>query len=53
MDSEVCRAHIDLYVNDASFDYGPEGEEAIERLMTAATDAGLVERTDRTLFWDR
>ncbi len=30
MDPGVCQAHIDLYVNDASIDYGPEGERAIE-----------------------
>ena len=25
MDPEVCRAHIDLYVNDFTLDYGPGG----------------------------
>ena len=33
MDPAVCQAHIDLYVNDVTLDYGPEGEEAIERLL--------------------
>ena len=53
VDPAVCQAHIDLYVNEASIDYGPEGEEAIERLLGAARDAGLVEPSDTSLFWDR
>jgi len=53
IDPAVCQAHIDLYVNDATVDYGPEGEEAIERLLSAARDAGLIEPSDTTLFWDR
>ena len=53
IDPAVCQAHIDLYVNDASVDYGPEGEEAIERLLGAACDAGLAEPSDDSLFWDR
>jgi 1,4-dihydroxy-6-naphthoate synthase len=53
IDPVVCQAHIDLYVNDATADYGPEGEEAIERLLGAARDAGLVEPSGMSLFWDR
>jgi 1,4-dihydroxy-6-naphthoate synthase len=52
IDPVVCQAHIDLYVNDASLDYGTEGEEAIERLLSAATDIGLVEPSRKSLFWD-
>lgn len=53
IDPAVCQAHIDLYVNDASVDYGPEGEQAIERLLGAARDAGLIDASDKSLFWDR
>ena len=53
IDPAVCQAHIDLYVSDATVDYGPEGEEAIERLLSAARDAGLIEPSDTSLFWDR
>ena len=49
----VCQAHIDLYVNEATVDYGPDGEQAIERLLGAAGDAGLVETSHTSLFWDR
>jgi 1,4-dihydroxy-6-naphthoate synthase len=39
MDPLVCQQHIDLYVNEFTVDYGPEGEEAVRRLLEAA--AGL------------
>ncbi|MFC4335138.1 1,4-dihydroxy-6-naphthoate synthase [Salininema proteolyticum] len=35
MDPEVCRKHIDLYVNEFSLDLGDKGKAAIERLFTA------------------
>jgi 1,4-dihydroxy-6-naphthoate synthase len=53
LDQGVCQAHIDLYVNESSIDYGSEGERAIEHLMSAAAAAGLVEPSDLGLFWDR
>jgi 1,4-dihydroxy-6-naphthoate synthase len=52
IDPVVCQAHIDLYVSDATLDYGTEGEEAVERLLSAATDIGLVEPSRKSLFWD-
>ncbi len=53
IDPIVCQAHIDLYVTEASLDYGVEGERAIARLLTSAEDAGLIEPSESTLFWDR
>jgi 1,4-dihydroxy-6-naphthoate synthase len=52
MDPSVCRAHIDLYVNDATLDYGPDGEAAIERLLAAAADVGMSSGSREPLFWD-
>lgn len=52
MDSQVCRAHIDLYVNDFTNDYGKEGEEAIRRLLGMAETSGIVPRWEGGLFWD-
>lgn len=37
MDPAVMRQHIDLYVNDFSIDIGPEGERAIEAVLTQST----------------
>ena len=53
MDPAVCQAHIDLYVNDFTRDYGPEGEEAIRRLLETAAELGMVPRSDKNLFWDK
>jgi 1,4-dihydroxy-6-naphthoate synthase len=33
MDEQVCRRHIELYVNDYSLDLGDEGRAAVERLL--------------------
>ena len=52
MDPAVCKAHIDLYVNEFTRDYGAEGEEAIRRLLDAAAEFGVVPRSDEGLFWD-
>lgn len=52
MDPEVCKAHIDLYVNEFTIDYGDEGERAIRHLLEAAESVGLVERSQKGLFWD-
>jgi 1,4-dihydroxy-6-naphthoate synthase len=38
----VRRAHIDLYVNAHSLDVGPDGEEAVRRLLAEAAAIGLV-----------
>lgn len=52
MDPAVCQAHIDLYVSEATTDYGPEGKAAIEHLLETATDAGLLPAWGGDLFWD-
>jgi 1,4-dihydroxy-6-naphthoate synthase len=58
MDAVVRRQHIDLYVNGFTVDFGPEGEEAVKRMVEVAD--GLRERSGseeahgsrRGLFWD-
>lgn len=52
LDLPVCQAHIDLYVNDFTLDCGPQGEEAIERLLNTAYSLGLAPRSELPLFWD-
>ena len=42
MSEEVCRMHIDLYVNEFSRDLGAEGRMAVERLLGGAAELGLV-----------
>jgi 1,4-dihydroxy-6-naphthoate synthase len=50
MDPEVMAAHIDLYVNEYTLDYGAEGEAAIHHLMDRAARAGILPLTDTPLF---
>ncbi|MCL5735875.1 MAG: 1,4-dihydroxy-6-naphthoate synthase, partial [Actinobacteria bacterium] len=52
MDPAVCRAHIDLYVNDYTLDFGQEGTEAIQQLLSSAARVGVVPDSERGLFWD-
>ena len=52
MDPDVCRAHIDLYVNDFTLDYGEEGERPSEQLLEAAACFGVTPVSDKGLFWD-
>ena len=52
MDPSVCEAHIDLYVNDFSLDYGREGEAAIRHLLATAESLAIIPASSRPLFWD-
>ena len=52
MDAGVCRAHIDLYVNEFTVEYGAEGREAIQRLLASAAGIGVVPDSRRGIFWD-
>ena len=46
----VCDAHIDLYVNAFTRDYGQEGEAAIRHLLATAERLGIVPASERPLF---
>ena len=46
MSSEVCAAHIGLYVNDFSADLGDEGVRAITYLLQRAEQAGIIPRSE-------
>jgi 1,4-dihydroxy-6-naphthoate synthase len=52
MDDQVMQAHIDLYVNDYTLDYGRDGEAAIADLLRRAEVAGIVPVSDLPLFVD-
>lgn len=45
MNEEVMRAHINLYVNEYSFDVGLDGETAVTTLFAHAAAMGLIEPT--------
>jgi 1,4-dihydroxy-6-naphthoate synthase len=42
MDADVCRQHIELYVNEFTRDLGEAGYAAVEALLSRAADEGLV-----------
>lgn len=50
LDPEVTRAHIQLYVNEFTLDYGPAGEVAIGELLARAVWAGVVPQSEMPLF---
>ncbi len=50
MDNEAMRAHIELYVNEFSLDYGGEGEDAIRRLFKEAERRGIVPPSPADIF---
>ena len=44
------QAHIDLYVNQHTLDYGVDGEAAIFDLIERAERAGIAPKSDAPLF---
>ena len=50
MNDDVCRSHIELYVNDFSADLGDEGVRAICCLMERAEAAGIVPASNCPIF---
>ena len=50
MDDSVMQAHIDLYVNQHTLDYGADGEAAIFDLIERAERAGIAPKSEAPLF---
>lgn len=50
MDENVVQAHIDLYVNQYTLDYGADGEAAIFDLIERAEQAGIAPKSEAPLF---
>lgn len=50
MEEQVMKNHIDLYVNDFSFDLGKEGLAAVRRLFNEAEAAGLFPGSEKPLL---
>jgi 1,4-dihydroxy-6-naphthoate synthase len=53
LDDRVMQAHIDLYVNEYTLDYGPDGEAAVADLLERAARAGIAPDLALPLFADR
>ena len=50
MSEEVMQKHIDLYVNQYSFDVGTEGEAAVKELFDRAQARGFIPEPRKQLF---
>ena len=50
LSNQVINDHINLYVNDFSFDLGPEGVAAVETLLSRAEQRGLIPKSSKPLF---
>lgn len=50
MDDSVMKAHIDLYVNEFTINYGSEGEAAIKDLLVRAENAHLIPASNSSIF---
>ena len=53
MERDVMEAHIELYVNTYTLDYGRDGEAAIADLMERAVAAGILPDAETPLFLGR
>jgi 1,4-dihydroxy-6-naphthoate synthase len=53
MDDNVLRSHVDLYVNDFTFDFGEEGRKAIDLLLEMAKERGLFDNVQLPAVSDR
>src|SRR5574337_2087590 len=49
MDEKVMKQHIDLYVNDFTYDLGRDGLAAVQRLFDEAEAGGIFPRSDKPL----
>ncbi len=50
LSDEVCRKHIELYVNERSIEIGDEGRRAVETLLSRGAAVGLLPRLTRSLW---
>jgi len=48
LSEEVCRKHIELYVNERSMDIGDEGRLAVDTLLARGAAVGLLPRLSRS-----
>ncbi len=49
----MIRQHIDMFVNEFSFDAGAEGEAAIRFMLNAAAKVEDLAIPKNPLFWDQ
>ncbi|MHC1564829.1 MAG: menaquinone biosynthesis family protein [Candidatus Syntropharchaeales archaeon] len=50
MDADVILRHINLYVNDHTLNIGDEGIKAVEYLLKAGEEKGIIPYSDKSIF---
>ena len=50
MDTELADKFVGMYVNERTLDYGPDGREAIRRLLDMGHKAGVIPHAARVEF---
>ncbi len=50
LDSQLADKFVGMYVNDRTLDYGPEGREAVRRLLDMGHKAGIIPQESRVEF---
>ncbi|HTZ96586.1 MAG TPA: MqnA/MqnD/SBP family protein [Terriglobales bacterium] len=50
LDPQLADKFVGMYVNDRTLDYGPEGREAVRRLLDMGHKAGIISQASRVEF---
>jgi len=50
LDSQLADKFVGMYVNERTLDYGPEGREAVRRLLDMGHKAGIIPQPARVEF---
>ena len=50
LDSQLADKFVGMYVNERTIDYGPDGREAVSRLLTMGHEAGIIPHEARVEF---
>jgi 1,4-dihydroxy-6-naphthoate synthase len=52
LDTTLANRFVSMYVNDRTLDYGPDGREAIRKLLEIGHEQGIIEIKPRVDFVD-
>jgi 1,4-dihydroxy-6-naphthoate synthase len=50
LDHQTADRFVGMYVNNRTLDYGPDGKQAVERLLTMGYEAGIIPHEPRVAF---
>jgi 1,4-dihydroxy-6-naphthoate synthase len=50
LDKQLANRFVGMYVNERTLDYGPDGREAVRRLLTMGHKAGIITKEPKIDF---